>query len=87
MTQANKKIIKILTKAKNELNELWEKLDKQRENLKDEIYEKYPKDVYGIKGDLVFDRKSEEINEDIRTARMAFIGMRNFLEEIEGKEE
>lgn len=87
MTQANKKIIKILTKAKNELNELWEKLDKQRENLKDEIHEKYPEDVYGIKGELVFDRKSEEIDKDIRIARMAFIGMRNFLEEIVGEEE
>ena len=87
MSQANKKIIKILTKAKNDLNELWEKLEKQRESLKDDIYEKYPEDVYGIKAELVFDKKSEEINEDIRIARMAFIGMRNFLEEIEGKEE
>lgn len=57
MTAYEKKMIKIVIKAKHDMLAVKETIEMEKESLKQNLREKYPYDYYGIKADLVFEEK------------------------------
>lgn len=64
-------------------------LDKKKEKrnrLREEIYEKYPEDIYGIKAEMLFDEKRQELDKEIALLRKFAIAWHNTVEMIEEEE-
>lgn len=62
-----------------------EKLRDKKQNLRDRIDEKYPFDTCGIKGDMIYDEKSKELDDEIKLLSTYISGMYDLIEIIEGK--
>ncbi len=78
---------KTVNKIHNMLNDKREKLRDKRQNLRDRIDDKYPYDLYGIKGDMMFEEQSKALDEEIDLLGKYISGMFDLIEIIEGKEE
>lgn len=61
-----------------------EKLTDKRRNLHYEITEKYPYDVYGMKGEGIFEEKSKKLDEEIALLDKYISGMYDLIEIVEG---
>lgn len=83
MTAYQKKMYKIIIKAKNDMYAVRETIIMERKSLEQNIREKYPVDYYGIKADLVIDEKSKKIDEDLKRADLLCTGLCNILEDVE----
>ena len=79
MKSLNRKIDKCLEIIINEHLRLCEK----KQTLYDEIIEKYPYDIYGLKGEWVFDQKSKQLEHDIELFRHYIHGFYDLIEYIE----
>lgn len=76
---------KTVLKAQGIIKERIEKLRDRKQTLYDRIYEKYPRDLYGCKGDYYFDKQSREIDEEIALLRRYDSGLYDLMEILEGK--
>ena len=56
---------KTVNKAHALIKERIEKLRDKKQNLRDRIEEKYPYDLYGLKGETMYEQKSKELEEEI----------------------
>lgn len=82
MTSDNKTV----NKAHEVIKARLEKLRDKRQNLRDRIDEKYPADACGMKGEMIFQRKSKKLDEEIKLLRQYDSGMYDLIELIERKE-
>lgn len=81
MTSGNKTV----NKAMYLLIERREKLREKKQSLRDRIDEKYPYDMYSIKGDMIFDQKSKDLDDEIKLLSTYISGMFDLIEIIEKK--
>lgn len=79
MQTENKTIIKAHELIKSRIQKLVDK----KQNLRDWVDEKYPFDVYGIKGEMIFDEKSKQINDELNLLRQYDSGMYDLIEVVE----
>ncbi len=79
MQTENKTIIKAHELIKARIQKLVDK----KQNLRDWVNEKYPADCYGIKGEMIFDEKSKQINEELSLLRRYDSGMYDLIEVVE----
>lgn len=80
MTSENKTVYKSLDVLINRR----EKLREKKQTLRDRIDEKYPFEIYGLKGDQVFDDKSAELDGEIELLSKYISGFYDLMEIIEG---
>ncbi len=78
---------KTVNKAQELLINRREKLRDKKQNLRNMVDEKYPYDMYGIKADMVFERKSAELEKEIELLGKYISGMYDLIEIVEGKTE
>lgn len=76
---------KTVQKAHEVIKKRIEALVDKKQSLRDRIDEKYPADCYGIKGDMIFDEKSKEIQEELDLLRTYDRGFFDLVEIIEEK--
>ena len=76
---------KTVQKAHVVIKKRIEALVDKKQSLRDRIDEKYPADCYGIKGDMIFDEKSKEIQEELDLLRTYDRGFYDLVEVIEEK--
>lgn len=76
---------KTVQKAHEVIKKRIEALVDKKQSLRDRIDEKYPADCYGIKGDMIFDEKSKEIQEELDLLRTYDRGFYDLVEVIEEK--
>lgn len=76
---------KTVNKAHEVIKTRIEKLRDKKQNLRDRIDEKYPSDMYGIKGDMIYDQKAKELDDEIKLLRLYDSGMYDLMEAIEGE--
>lgn len=62
-----------------------EKLRDKKQNLRDKIDDKYPFEIYGLKGDQIYEDKSKELDDEIKLLSTYISGMYDLIEIIEGK--
>ena len=79
MTIENKTVLKAHELIKKRIEALVEK----KQGLRDRIDEKWPADCYGIKGDMIFDEKSKEIQEELDLLRAYDRGFYDLIEGVE----
>ncbi len=63
-----------------------EKLRDKKQNLRNRIDERYPFEIYGCKGDQVFDDKKAEIDREINELSLYISGMYDLIEIIEARQ-
>ena len=76
---------KTVQKAHEVIKKRIEALIDKKQSLRDRIDEKYPADFYGIKGNMIFDEKSKEIQEELDLLRTYDRGFYDLIEIIEEK--
>lgn len=81
MTSDNKTVNKLI----DQLIDKREKLRDKKQNLRDRIDEKYPFEIYGLKGDQIYENKSKELDDEIKLISKYISGMYDLIEIIEGK--
>ena len=85
MTAYEKKMIKIIIKAKHDMLAVKETIEMERESLEQNIREKYPVDYYGIKADLVIEEKSKKIDADLKRVNLYCTALAYMTEDVEGE--
>lgn len=83
MTSKNKTVMKAI----DLLIQKREKLRDKKQNLRDNIDDKYPFEIYGLKGDLIFEEKQKELDDEIKLISQYISGMYDLIEIIEGEQE
>lgn len=61
-----------------------EKLREKKQDLRSRIDEKYPYEIYGIKGDLQFEKYSKKYDDEISLLQKYDSGMYDLIEIVEG---
>ena len=79
MTSDNKTVMRCI----DLLVEKREKLRDKRQNLRDYIEDKYPFEIYGLKGETIFDEKSLKYDAEIDLLGRYITGMYDLIEIIE----
>lgn len=77
--------IKAVNRASEEIRHRLERLKENRAMLKAKIYDRYPVSEYGIKAEMVFNSKAEQLDADIALLERYLIGISNMIEIEEGK--
>lgn len=72
----------IIRKARNDLEAHLKKLKAKRNTLHDEIRDRYPYDYYGIKGDLIYERRSKNLNEEIKQVETTLLALKNLNNDV-----
>lgn len=79
MTSNNKTVMKALDIFQNRLI----KLKDTKQDLYERIMEKWPEDMYGIKGMQIYEKRSEEINAEITLISHYIHGFYDLMEYVE----
>lgn len=79
MQTENKTIIKAHEVIKARIQKLVDK----KQNLRDWVDDRYPADTFGIKGEMLFDEKVKQIDEELKLLRKYDSGMYDLIEVIE----
>lgn len=79
MKSDNKTVMKALAVLQDRRSNLLTK----KEGLYERIEEKYPEDMYGIKGMMVFEQKSKELNDEINLLTHYIKGFYDLMEYVE----
>ena len=85
MTAYEKKMIKIIIKAKHDMSAVKETIEMEKESLRQNLREKYPYDYYGIKADLIFEEKSKKIEADLKRVNLYCTALAYMTEDVEGE--
>ena len=85
MTAYEKKMNKIIIKAKHDMLAVKETIEMERESLEQNIREKYPYDGYGIKADLLIEEKSKKIDADLKRVKLYCTALAYMTEDVEGE--
>lgn len=83
MTSKNKTVMK----AVDLLIQKREKLRDKKQNLRDNIDDKYPFEIYGLKGEQIYEDKSKELDDEIKLISQYISGMYDLIEIIEGEQQ
>lgn len=67
------------------IQERIERLRTKKQNLREKIDEKYPEDIYGIKGVMIYEEQSKKLDDEITLLRKYDSGIYDLIEIIEGK--
>lgn len=81
MTSDNKTVMKAIST----IIDRREKLREKKQTLRDRIDEKYPYDSHGLKGEMIFDEKSRELDAEIKLLSKYISGIYDLIEIIESK--
>lgn len=81
MTSENKTVMKAIST----IIDRREKLREKKQTLRYRIDEKYPYDSHGLKGEMIFDEKSSELDAEIKLLSKYISGMYDLIEIIEKK--
>ena len=76
---------KAVNKGLETLEKEREKLIKKREGLKAKIEEKYPWELYGVTGEMLFDEKAKDLDEEIAKLQTYISGYYDLIEILEGR--
>lgn len=79
MQSANKTVNKAHELIKTRIQKLVDK----KQNLRDWVDERYPADYYGIKGQMIFDEKTKQIDEELKLLRQYDSGFYDLMEVVE----
>ena len=79
MTSNNKTVMKALDVLQTRLI----KLKDIKQDLYDKIMEKWPEDMYGIKGLQIYEKRSEELNAEITLIAHYIHGFYDLMEYVE----
>lgn len=82
MTSKNKTVMK----AVDLLIQKREKLRDKKQNLRDRIDDKYPFEIYGLKGDQIYEERFKELDDEIKLISQYISGMYDLIEIIEGEQ-
>ena len=82
MTSDNKTVMRVISI----LVERRDKIQEHQQTLRQLVDEKYPYDIYGLKGEMIFQERSEKYKNEIRLINKYISGMYDLIEIIEGKE-
>lgn len=82
MTSDNKTVMRVISI----LLERRDKIQEHQQTLRQLVDEKYPYDIYGLKGEMIFQERSEKYKNEIRLINKYISGMYDLIEIIEGKE-
>lgn len=82
MTSDNKTVMRVISI----LVERRDKIQEHQQTLRQLVDEKYPYDMYGLKGEMIFQERSEKYKNEIRLINKYISGMYDLIEIIEGKE-
>lgn len=80
MTSQNKTV----NKAHEVIKTRIEKLRDKKQNLRDRIDDKYPFEIYGMRGESIYESKSKELDEEIKLLQRYDSGLYDLIEIIEG---
>ena len=83
MTSKNKTVMK----AVDLLIQKREKLRDKKQNLRDRIDDKYPFEIYGLKGDQIYEERFKELDDEIKLISQHISGMYDLIEIIEGEQQ
>ena len=78
MTSQNKTV----NKAHEVIKTRIEKLRDKKQNLRDRIDDKYPFEIYGMRGEQIYEDKSKELNEEIELLSKYVSGLYDLIEII-----
>ena len=82
MVSDNKLVMRCISSLCNQRD----KVQELRRNLKKSIMERYPVDMYGIKGEMIYQEKAEKYDAEILLLNEYINGMYALIEIIEHKE-
>ena len=82
MTSDNKTVMRVISI----MLERRDKIQEHQQTLRQLVDEKYPYDMYGLKGEMIFQERSEKYKNEIRLINKYISGMYDLIEIIEGKE-
>ena len=77
---------KTVMKAIDLLIQKREKLRDKKQNLRDRIDDKYPFEIYGLKGDQIYEERFKELDDEIKLISQYISGMYDLIEIIEGEQ-
>ena len=82
MVSYNKLVMRCISSLCNQRD----KVQEMRCNLKKNIMDRYPVDLYGIKGEMIYQEKAEKYDAEILLLNRYINGMYDLIEIIEHKE-
>ena len=75
--------ISTINKCHTQIKQRIQWLENKKKGLREYINEKYPADIYGVKGMTIYDEKSKKIEDELRLLKKYDYGFYDLVEAIE----